>query len=145
MSFYIYLHSNAPSNQYNDQNNIFHFTNTLRKPVELDGDWEVALVELIYPHLLSDSGLFYFVYSNIVDFTFVGSKQYEILRPIFLKNHNEDRYESNIDRYTNPQYHKVIKNKFHSIEVQLASDLDEIASLKIGDIILALHFKKIEK
>lgn len=49
MSFYITLPSDSSMN-YFPENKISHFTSRLPTPIELRGEWEVGLVEFIYPH-----------------------------------------------------------------------------------------------
>ena len=49
-SFYIQLLSNASSPVY-PQSTMASFTNLLPDKIELDGSWEVALVEVSYPGL----------------------------------------------------------------------------------------------
>ena len=47
--FYLTLPSNSSMNYYPD-NTLAHFTTKLPQDVDLTGKWEVALVELQYPH-----------------------------------------------------------------------------------------------
>lgn len=49
MSFYLTLPSDS-SMSYFPENKISHFVVRLSKSIELQGNWEVALVEFIYPH-----------------------------------------------------------------------------------------------
>lgn len=49
MSFYVTLPSDSSMN-YFPENKISHFITRLPIPIELKGDWEVGLVEIIYPH-----------------------------------------------------------------------------------------------
>ena len=48
--FYVFLPSNS-SHEYFPDNTISHFTTRLRKPLDLSGEWEVALVEISLPTL----------------------------------------------------------------------------------------------
>ena len=48
MSFYITLPSNASQSDY-ENNTKTHFKTKLKVPIYLDGIYEVALVELLYP------------------------------------------------------------------------------------------------
>ena len=57
--FIIELVSNASTDVYPD-NSLSSFTNFLPEQVNLDGDWEVALMEILYPSL----------YHNVTDGTF---------------------------------------------------------------------------
>lgn len=49
MSFYLTLPSDSSMN-YFPGNKISHFITRLPTPIELKGEWEVGLVEFIYPH-----------------------------------------------------------------------------------------------
>lgn len=49
MSFYVTLPSDS-SMEYFSENKISHFITRFPVPIELKGEWEVALVEFIYPH-----------------------------------------------------------------------------------------------
>lgn len=62
MSFYATLPSDS-SLKYFPENKISHFVTQLPSPIDLKGEWEVGLVELIYPHM----------WSNIFD----GGNEYE--------------------------------------------------------------------
>ena len=50
MSFYITLPSNASQSDYAD-NTKTRFKTKLKNPIYLEGSYEVALVELLYPVL----------------------------------------------------------------------------------------------
>ncbi len=47
--FFVVLPSNGSSEIYSD-NTLAHFTNQLKHPIQLEGDYEVAVVEIIYPY-----------------------------------------------------------------------------------------------
>ena len=49
MSFYITLPSDSSLNFF-PENKISHYITRLPSPIELKGDWEVGLVEFIFPH-----------------------------------------------------------------------------------------------
>lgn len=49
MSFYLTLPSDSSMNYFAD-NKISHFVTRLPVPLELNGEWEVGLVEFMYPH-----------------------------------------------------------------------------------------------
>ena len=48
-SFYVTLPSNGSMNLFSN-NTVTEFTNRLAKPIYLDGEWEVGLIECSYPH-----------------------------------------------------------------------------------------------
>ena len=49
MSFYVTLPSDSSRNYFHE-NKISHFISRLPNPIELKGEWDVGLVEFIYPH-----------------------------------------------------------------------------------------------
>ena len=49
MSFYVTLPSDS-SQKFFSGNKIYHFITQLPSPIELNGEWEVGLSEIIYPH-----------------------------------------------------------------------------------------------
>lgn len=53
MSFYVTLPSDSSLN-YFPENKISHFVARLPSPIDLKGEWEVGLTELIYPHMWSN-------------------------------------------------------------------------------------------
>ena len=49
MSFYMTLPSDSSLNFF-PENKVSHYITRLRTPIELRGEWEVAVVEFLYPH-----------------------------------------------------------------------------------------------
>lgn len=145
MEHYIYLFSSAPNNFTEHRNTLLHFYTELARPLELEGEWKVCLKELIYPKLQGKESVFFFVYSNIVGFTLVGSKQYRIVRPLMLQNSQENRWVCNYDRYENDIYVPVSERIIRNIELLIEPDQDqEAAGLTFppGDIFAVLHLKR---
>ena len=48
MSFYVTLFSNASQNEF-PNNTLTHFTTKLKNPIRLEGNYEVALSEIMFP------------------------------------------------------------------------------------------------
>lgn len=145
MEHYIYLYSSCPTDLTENRNTLLHFHTELARPLELEGEWKVSLKELLYPKLQGKKSVFYFVYSNIVGFTLVGSKQYQIIRPVLLRNSEEKTCVCNWDRYENEIYVPVSEKIIRNIELLIEPDVDsEAADLRFppGDIIAVLHLKK---
>lgn len=67
-SFYITLPSNS-SMMYYPQNTVTNYITHLPQPIELDGEWEVAVVELIYPctflTISEESKIFIYSYKQL--------------------------------------------------------------------------------
>jgi len=141
---YVYLISTVTSRLHSFDNKAFHFHTHLSTPLKLEGDWEVALVDLFYPILHKVNGIFFFVYADIVDYSYVGSKQYNILRPIQLRNF-DNHYTVNYEAFQNPYYLPVNKQSIDSIEIILETDEnhpEDYFFINPGDISLTLHFRK---
>ena len=49
MSFYVTLPSNGPTSMY-PKNTLSHFQTLLSSPIQLDGDYEVGLTEIMFPY-----------------------------------------------------------------------------------------------
>ena len=64
-SFIVELVSSASSEIY-PQNSLSAFTNFLPEQLNLEGDWEVALLEISYPSLINNvtSGKFWYIHKN---------------------------------------------------------------------------------
>lgn len=147
MEHYIYLLSSAPTQHTDHKNHLLHFNTELARPLELEGDWHVCLKELLYPKLISTKSIYFFVYSNIVDFTLVGSKQYPIVRPVLLRNTEDDRWVVNYDRYENDIYVPVKESTVRHIELLIEPDLEseeDRLNFLPGEVIATLHFKRVK-
>ena len=60
--FYLTLPSNASLKIY-PSNTVAKYTTRLQKRIELDGDWEVGLTEMVYPYsLVNVSGEWFQIY-----------------------------------------------------------------------------------
>jgi|GraSoiStandDraft_23_1057293.scaffolds.fasta_scaffold261130_2 hypothetical protein len=107
---------------------------TFDKTYRLAGDWEVAVVNLTL-----DKSLAVFIFCDLVGFSHINTDQMQFL----------DYYSPNTIRKNCPQYVKVVKKRFNSIninfdfndaDVLLVSD-SSAAGLK--DIVCVLHFRKV--
>ena len=144
MSHYVMLHSHVSNNQQEHKNQIFNFVNEFHTPLECRGEWEVALVELVYPKFQRSETVYSLVYIDCVEFSYVGSHQYSVIRPVLLQNSNKDTVV-NIDNYTNPYYMTVCKSRVESVTLQIEPELDfekSPYSLNSGDVTAKLHFRE---
>jgi hypothetical protein len=146
MSEHVILHSHVSNKKHSHDNQIFNFITELNTPLVCEGNWEVALLELIYPRLLGNETVYAFAYIDCVEFTYVGSHQYSIIRPLLLQN-SDPSTVVNVDNYVKPYYLPVCKSRIGSISLQIEPDLDFEAnpySLNSGDVSAHIHFKEIK-
>ena len=144
-SFYVYLASINDSNHLSHKNSVLHFHTNLSVPIILDGEWEVALMEIFYPKKYKNSFEYYFMYTDIVDYTHVGSTTYPILRPLRLKDSNNE-YVNNVEQFHNPMYIPINRKYIPSIEIQIEADAEISKNeyyLSPGDIQIVLHFRRV--
>ena len=68
--FYLTLPSNSSMKYYPD-NTLTHYTTRLQLPMELSGDWEVALTEITFPKswftIPKQSCMFTFELTNVTE------------------------------------------------------------------------------
>lgn len=146
MEHFVYLFSSTSSNYLNHQNHLLHFHTELARPLELNGEWQVCLKELHYPKLVADKSVYFFVYSNIVGYTLVGSKQFPVLRPVLLRNNQDTHWVCNFDRFENDIYVPVQEKTIRNIELLFEPDLDRTDTNQLfypGDIVAVLHFTRV--
>ena len=101
-------------------------------------------MELVYPKFQKSEAVYSLVYIDCVEFSYVGSHQYSVIRPVLLQNLNGDTVV-NIDNYTNPYYITVCKSRIESVALQIEPELDFAASpysLNSGDVTAKLHFRE---
>lgn len=114
--FYVTLPSDSSMNFYPD-NTVAHFNTKLAQRLHLDGDYEVAITEFIYPNSwlnFNDSE------KSIQILDFVGSRSFPITKHIFKSGH----YASEIDLI------KDINEQLNTENVGIEFDFD-ISSRKI--------------
>lgn len=108
------------------------FRGTLRqsyeRPFKLSGDWEVAVTSLTL-----DKSQSVFVLCDLVGYTFFNNAQMRYL----------DFYSPSTIRKNCPQYVKVEKKRFNSINVDIARLSGEEHFQLDHDITCILHFRKI--
>lgn len=145
--YYLYLFSSVPTTYTSHKNNLFQFFTELNNPIILDKDvkYECALSELFYPPILGSDSLFFFVYSDICDFTHVGHSLYRVMRPIMLRN-QPNNFVCNYDRYQSSIYIPLSVTRIDTIELHLHPDLDlpiNGYNFPPGDIIATIHIRPI--
>jgi len=143
MSEYVYLYSNI--GEYNEDNNILNFDNTFNTPLSLKGDWEVSLVELFYPKFYKPVDLIFLVYLDCIEYSYVGSSTYPVIRSILLDEPNPG-FACNIFTPSSNYYIPTNKKKIDAVRIRIESTINqEYQGLPLitGDILAVLHFKKI--
>ncbi|MDI9313017.1 MAG: hypothetical protein QM535_22595 [Limnohabitans sp.] len=91
------------------------------------------------PHLSQGNDTL-FVYCNIVQQSFVGDTQAQILRIIKVPEANYDKPLNFI--YDRPNYFPLVSNEINSIEINIKDDADENVRFNDGKLYVVLHFRK---
>lgn len=83
-----------------------------------------------------------FVYSNIVQNSFVGDTTAPILRLVEVPNDCKFG-DQVVMHYASPHYIPLITNEFDIIEIHLKDDVDESIPFEFGRTLVKLHFRKV--
>lgn len=137
MSFYVTLISDSSKNFFSD-NKISHFITQLPKPISLDsGNWEVALVDITYPHswynIQSDNNLYGFDFG---DGKLLGKRVppgcYETI-PDILKAMQLTSLKNKIDLFYHPVTKKVKIKTTEKCKVILYEGIAELLGFEPGN------------
>ncbi|GFU54458.1 uncharacterized protein TNCV_3024371 [Trichonephila clavipes] len=136
MSFYVTLPSDS-SMHFFPENKISHFKTQLPSPVCLNGEWEVGLSEIIYPH--SWLNFFTFTRSNFTPNC--GDTQAPLLRIVRTKGKDGETISQYYDR---PQYLPLVRHSFQTIQSELRLNSGDFVPFERGQIGSGLtHYKGI--
>ncbi|GFV33131.1 uncharacterized protein TNCV_2967271 [Trichonephila clavipes] len=169
MSFYVTLPSDS-SMHFFPENKISHFKTQLPSPVCLNGEWEVGLSEIIYPHSwlnvnetnnyflykagdgnisstvkrTIDVGCYetiFYVYSDLISPQIVGDTQAPLLRIVRTKGKDGETISQYYDR---PQYLPLVRHSFQTIQSELRLNSGDFVPFERGQIGSGLtHYKGI--
>ena len=82
-----------------------------------------------------------YVYTNIIDYQFVGNSFAPLLRTISV-NEGPEYYGKYIDSiFTNPHYIPVTMNSIDSIEIDIRDDTGTPIQFEAGKVLVKLHFQ----
>ncbi|GFS94027.1 uncharacterized protein TNCV_2573581 [Trichonephila clavipes] len=168
MSFYVTLPSDS-SMHFFPENKISHFKTQLPSPVCLNGEWEVGLSEIIYPHswlnvnetnnyFLYKAGdgnisstvkridvgcyeTIFYVYSDLISPQIVGDTRAPLLRIVRIKGKDGETISQYYDR---PQYLPLVRHSFQTIQSELRLNSGDFVPFERGQIGSGLtHYKGI--
>lgn len=144
---FVFLPSNVPSPS-SHENVVSHYVTQLAKPIELNGKYEVALVEVYYPGL--DPQLDppprvenMFIYTNIIEGSFVGHGFFPILQAIGF---NQPSVESELSLMTfaEPDFIPVTKNHISEIEILFTDPEGKKVPFAPHRSQVTLYFRKVK-
>ncbi|GFX55787.1 uncharacterized transposon-derived protein F54H12.3 [Trichonephila clavipes] len=153
--------------QTDAENKISHFKTQLPSPVCLNGEWEVGLSEIIYPHswlnvnetnnyFLYKAGdgnisstvkrtigvgcyeTIFYVYSDLISPQIVGDTQAPLLRIVRTKGKDGATISQCYDR---PQYLPLVRHSFQTIQSELRLNSGGFVPFERGKVIIVLHFR----
>ena len=87
------------------------------------------------------SVIFIYIYSDIVDYQFVGDEQAPLLRIVPTGDVNKAlNFTSKI--FDSPHYIPVARNNLESIEIDIRNHLGYPILFTSGEVVVKLHFKR---
>ena len=139
--FHVVLLSYVDTTQF-PNNKASRFSNNLALPMEMKGEWVVAMEDFVCigKHTLSKPKLL-FVCCKLAGDSFVGNYLMPMLRSITFQD-GVDRLEHSFDRL---DYKRVQGNFVNSIEMEIRDEYNEVVTL--GDdvkVMVVLHFKQMQ-
>ena len=139
--FHVVLMSYVDTTQF-PNNKASRFSNNLALPMELKGEWTVAMADFVCigKTTLSKPKLL-FVCCKVAGDSFVGTNLMPMLRSITFQA-DVDRVEHSFNRL---DYMRVQGNFVNSIEMEIRNENNEVVTL--GDdakVMVVLHFKQLQ-
>ena len=136
--FHVDLLSYVDTTQF-PNNKASRFSNNLALPMEMKGEWLVAMEDFVCIGKTKSKLLF--VCCKLAGDSFVGNYLMPMLRSITFQI-NVDRLEHSFDRL---DYMRVQGNFVNSIEMEIRNENNEVVTL--GDdvkVMVVLHFKQMQ-
>ena len=133
---YLFLPENVVFTFFDNVHETFGFTNTQYKG-EVNSD---RFKSLPVRHFLSDISNFY-IYSDIVEYQFVGNEQAPLLRIVPTGEvNNKLNFTSKI--FDSPHYIPVARNNIDTIDIDIRNHLGDPIYFTSGEVVVKLHFKR---
>ena len=79
-----------------------------------------------------------FVYSDIIEHQTVGDHHVQLMRCVHI-DETPTKFVTTV--YAKPQYHRLAKSHFNSIEISIKSDQNQDLGFTYGKVIIVLHFR----
>ena len=131
---YVYLSSDS-SLQYHKGNSPSNFTSYLPQKLIFDGEWEVGLVQILFPQ--SDKSMHVNILSNVVCDSLYENNMLPILRWMNLSR------KGKFVTIDHPLYISVCKDHVDNISICIKNLTGEVHSFKVNEPVrCVLHFRK---
>ena len=130
---YVYL-SSSTSQEYFAANTAANFTNILPKKLELQGSWEVALLQIHYPP--SSKGQFVKIQTDIASDVIYEDNMLPVLRRIPITT------KGKLYTPSYPFYIPVKKDHVDRISISIINDQGQFPSFTKKPVRCTLHFRK---
>ena len=134
--------------------------NALRLRIVIDTHYEIQMTPILSKKLgfqgvthlnstrlssepvdLDLNNAYMFVYSNLIEESYVGNSYVKLLRPVTIKTKTPHQYT--INTYDSPHYRKLATSFENSIEISLSTIEGKPFKLNSGVVIVTLHFRKL--
>ena len=83
-----------------------------------------------------------FVYTNIIDFQFVGGQYVQLLKTVNIPHDNNKIITCTFD---SPHYNSVPHSHIQDIEINLKTDQNSFLPFSYGKVIVKLHFRPVKQ
>ena len=131
-SIYFFL-SSKDSLKYHPNNKAYNFTVEVPERTSLSGKWEVGIGDFHTSSVVNET---LYLFSDIVDYSYVRNSMQGILRPLPQSNSNKFQLFNEI-------YYFPIKNKnFSRIQIYIKNRNLQFAKSLTGTVELTMHLRK---
>ena len=131
-SIYFFL-SSADSLSFHPNNKAYNFTVEVPERANLVGEWEVGICDFYASTVINET---LYLFSDIVDYSYVRNSMQGILRLLPQSNSNKYQLFNNV-------YYLPIKNKkFSRIRIYIKNKNLHFASSLTGVVELTLHLRR---
>ena len=134
-SIYFFL-SSIDSLNFHPNNKAYNFTVEIAERTSLSGDWEVGICDFHASTVINET---LYLFSDIVDYSYVRNSMEGILRLLPQSNSNKYQLFNNV-------YYLSLKNQsFSQIGIYIKNKNLHFASSLTGVVELTLHLRKRKK
>lgn len=136
MSHYVIIHSDE-SAEYFPGNRSFHFRTHFQSPLNLDGVWKVALVDINLATNSPKTKQNVYMYSDICSESFVDGEKENLLRVLRVQ-----KVANWSQTFDSPFYITVNKSEIRDIEILIKTGKGDFASFLTDRVTITLHFRQ---
>ena len=135
---YLFLPENVVLTFFDNVNETFGFSETQYRGQAKTK--RLVIKSTPVRHYLSDISNFY-IYSDIVEYQFVGNEQAPLLRIVSTGEANSNlNFTSKI--FDSPHYIPVARNNIDTIDIDIRNHLGDPIYFTSGEVVVKLHFKR---